>query len=136
MNGRTPQSRRRGFTLIEVLVAFTILALSLAAVMQAFSTGLTGLRKSQTHVTAVLQARSKLAEVGRAIPLAVGESEGRLADGAAWRLTISRVEDGDDPALEPAADLGLALYDVVIEIERPDEARVALKTRRLNQEPL
>ena len=57
---------RGGFTLLEVLIAFAILAVAMTALMQAFSQGLRGLEVAEDYATAIMLARSKMAEVGPA----------------------------------------------------------------------
>ncbi len=56
--------RARGFTLLEVIVAFTILSVALIGLLQAFATGMRGLGAAQASATAVMHARSKLDEIG------------------------------------------------------------------------
>lgn len=55
---------RRGFTLIEVLVAFVILALALGAMLPALSGSLRGTRTSSETLVATAFAQSLLAGVG------------------------------------------------------------------------
>ncbi|PIE74014.1 MAG: hypothetical protein CSA20_00295 [Deltaproteobacteria bacterium] len=52
----------QGFTLMEILVALMILAVSLVTVLQLFSGGLTSLYSSGNHNQAVLLAREKIEE--------------------------------------------------------------------------
>jgi len=53
-----------GFTLIEVLVAFTILAVSIGALLVAFSGGIRNTALTQDYTQAVIIANSRLAESG------------------------------------------------------------------------
>lgn len=85
--------RQRGFTLLEALVAFAIMAVAFTALLQAFGTGLGGLDRAERQALAALQARSKLAEVGILIPLEVGRSEGELPEGGRWSVEIEARED-------------------------------------------
>jgi general secretion pathway protein I len=77
-----------GFTLIEVIVAFTIMALALAALLQSFATGLRNLGMAESYTGAALRARSKLAEIGQILPLEAGEQSGELDDGFQWHALI------------------------------------------------
>jgi len=77
-----------GFTLIEVLIAFAILALVLGAVFRSFSTGLSSERRASLAVARALEARSVLEDVGAGIPLEPGQAEGELSTGDPWTLTI------------------------------------------------
>ena len=47
------KGRARGFTLIEILVAFTILAVAMVALVQAFSSGLRGLGSAEASAVAL-----------------------------------------------------------------------------------
>lgn len=58
------KSRERGFTLIEVLVAFIILALSLGAILPSLSASLTGSRTGSDTIIATAYAQSLIAGVG------------------------------------------------------------------------
>lgn len=75
-----------GFTLLEVLVAFTICAFMLGGFLQVFSNGLKQDRTTDRYATALLHAESLLAQVGKITPLRIGEEAGRTADGFSWRI--------------------------------------------------
>ncbi|MCU7917753.1 MAG: prepilin-type N-terminal cleavage/methylation domain-containing protein [Candidatus Thiodiazotropha sp. (ex Epidulcina cf. delphinae)] len=81
-------STQRGFSLLEVLVAFTLLALTLGVVMQALSSNNRGLVIAARYSDAATLASSKLAEAGRVYPLEVSSHEGESGDTYRWRLTI------------------------------------------------
>jgi general secretion pathway protein I len=81
--------RQRGFSLLEVLVAFTLLAITFGVVMQALSSNSRGLILAGEHSRAALLAESKLAEAGVLYPLQAGNLEGDLDDGYHWRLSMS-----------------------------------------------
>ena len=71
-------SNYRGMTLIEVLVAFVVLSLTMAVTMQIFSGGIRNARLADSYSRAVFLAESKLAAVGIEQPLTLGESNGQV----------------------------------------------------------
>jgi general secretion pathway protein I len=95
MPGKAVQGRRTGrawsggFTLLETIIAFAILSFALVAAMQAFSSGLRSQEAAEGTGTAVLHARSKIDEIGTAIPLVPGLAGGVYADGSRWQASIS-----------------------------------------------
>lgn len=135
---------RAGFTLLEVLVAFVILSLSLGAVYQAFGIGARNARAAEAYTVAALLAESQLAAVGIEAPLFPGTTEGEFAR-FNWRTVVT-------PAGEPAAPASVAgagalrkvrsqpaqLYDVVVTVSWGGEGRAAprmvtLRTQRLGE---
>jgi general secretion pathway protein I len=82
-------ARQRGFTLLEVLVAFAILALSLGVLIHIFSTGLDNLALGGQYSRAILLAQSRLAALGVEEPLAAGGSSGEFGDGYRWHVTVT-----------------------------------------------
>lgn len=82
-------SRNKGFTLIEVLIAFTILALVMGVVLRTLSSGLSHERTAGLVTARVLEARSILDRLGADMALEEGTTEGRLATGDPWTLTVS-----------------------------------------------
>jgi general secretion pathway protein I len=67
-----------GFTLVEILVAFTIAALLLSALYQIFSTGLHSASMAKDYSNAVLLAESALEVFGVEEALVAGESRDRI----------------------------------------------------------
>lgn len=90
--------RTKGFTLVEVLVAFTLLVLVLSASLPAMTVALDQERIADVRGARVLAARSVLERVGAEIPVASGVTVGRLATDEAWELEISALAGaGADP---------------------------------------
>jgi type II secretion system protein I len=84
-------SGESGFTLLEVLVAFAVLAVIIVPILQVFGGGLGTAETARGYSTAALLARSKLAEVGLGEPLAEGDTTGDFdVPGYHWRQTIVR----------------------------------------------
>ena len=88
--------RDNGFTLIEVLIAFAILAVTLGSVSAALSTGLSHELAAERATARVLEARSLFDRLGTDLPLAEGRLEGRMVTGETWLMTISRLNADDE----------------------------------------
>jgi len=125
---RTP--RTPGFTLLELLVALAILALSLTAVMRVFGDGLRGGALAADYLEATARAQSDLARLGieTFVPLAAGIHAGRYDDRFAWRIEIAPL------AAAPAAgERHDGLFTVIFSVSWQDhdkERTVTLETIR------
>ena len=97
----------RGFTLIEVLVALAIAGLGLALLVAATGSGLESTTAADRYVQAVSLAQSRLAQVGRSLPLKKGSFSGDEGRGFRWRVAIA------EPVAQPAPGK-LALYPVTV----------------------
>lgn len=80
---------KSGFTLIEVLVSFTIFSLALITLFKSVSDSGRHLKTSEDKAIALQLAQSKLASVGQNIPLQVGKFEGRFENEFAWNVEIT-----------------------------------------------
>jgi general secretion pathway protein I len=121
-------SSGRGFTLIEVLVAFAIMALTLAALLQVFTTGLRSVDLADRHLMATMLARSVLDDVGSEIPLVAGEQSAEIEQGYRWTVRIQPAS-----AIAPVTDIEWTamLYEVQVEVAWNDRPVTTLKTLRL-----
>ena len=128
-----------GFTLIEVLTAMMILAISLVTILQLFSGGLRSAAISGAYTRAVLHAREKMAELLLYDEMRGMSLEGSFGDGYAWQARIQYLNP------EPEAETGaggaavsppeppwpLDLFDVTVEVtwtEAARERRFSLQT--------
>lgn len=116
MNGRAGA----GFTLIEVLVAFAVAGLLLAAAYRLITLGLDRDLEAGREVTAALLAQSLLAESG---PPA--ERRGQFPGGYRFRVTVR-------PAATPPSGAGLLRIEATVGWSlREPERSVTLTTERL-----
>jgi general secretion pathway protein I len=108
---------QRGFTLLEVVVAFVLLSLTLVTVFQIFSTGLARAGDLGEYSRALVLAQSRLAIAGveEKIEGAVetsGETEDRKYR---WQLTIQPYEEQAEPgAPQPQSSLVMYRVDAVV----------------------
>jgi general secretion pathway protein I len=138
VSGSSSRRGRRagGFTLLEILVAFTILAIALTAIIQAFSQGLRASSVAEERATLVMLARSKLAEVGHSIPLEETEQSGDFEDGLGWQLTIRSPQDsGQDGELDLGEGTDLRAYEVTLRIHRGERSLFEVRSFRVGSEP-
>jgi general secretion pathway protein I len=78
----------RGYTLIEALVAMTILAMSLTVLFRIFSTGLLNVDVSADYARAVIVAETQLAAAGLDVELRQGQTEGTVDERFYWMRTV------------------------------------------------
>ena len=86
---RTQQGRSAGFTLLEVLIAFVIAGLAVAALMQAGASGLGATRVATRYEEAVARARSHLAAATHGGVLVAADNQGEDGGGFHWRLLVA-----------------------------------------------
>ena len=104
----------RGFSLLEVLVAFIILALALGVLMRIFSGGLGNIGVAEHYSRAVAIAESELAAIGVEVPLTEGERSGEAEEGYTWRTSVQRHVASAQPV--EGAVLPVELYQVEVTV--------------------
>ncbi len=114
-----------GSVLVEALVASAMVALVLAFAYRAMGEGALRARAAEEARLATLVAQSRLAAVGRDIPLEPGETKG-LEGGFQWRVEVSPVADGSGGASGAGQ-----LYAVTAAVQARQGDRVALRSLRL-----
>ena len=113
------QRNSRGFTLLEVMLAFVIFALSFATVLEIMAGSMRSVRRASDDTEVALFAQSIMDLVGTEIPVEEGEFSGTAMDRYQWQLGISLYDsDGDDAGTQELAELsGVELYRVDLDID-------------------
>ena len=113
--------RSRGFTLVEVVVAFVMLSLVLAAAFEIFSRGLARAGELDDHSKALVIAQSRLATVGIEQTLAEGHTEGVTEDGRfQWTVDIRATTEGVPEGQPPPTIYSLYRVDVRVSWQGAD----------------
>jgi general secretion pathway protein I len=124
IRGLVPAARSRvaGFSLLEVLVAFVILALVGTALFRLFSGALNNASAADDYSRAVLVAESALAEAASTQPLREATQQGTVDDGRIeWTTRVTAyAPQGVNPDTERASDaMNLRLFKVSAEVAFP-----------------
>lgn len=108
-------ARQRGFTLIEAIAAFVLLAMFLGVLMSALSTSMRQTVRAEQESLAAQWAQSKLDLVGIGELLEPGSDRGRFDDDYRWEMEVHEYEPTREEPLEVPLDpdsLGMYLYRV------------------------
>jgi general secretion pathway protein I len=104
-------NRQGGFTLIEVVVAFVLLALVMSTALEIFSAGLARAGRLEERSRALVIAQARLATAGVEETLKEGVTSGESEDRKyQWTVTVTRTGEGED-AGKPAPSV-YALYRI------------------------
>jgi len=99
----------KGFALIEILVAVSVLAISLVVIFQLFSGGLKSRKLSEYYTRGVFHAREKMAEILLTPDLLEGETQGEFEDAYEWQAVITRVVSDDNEEKLPVNLLNIKI---------------------------
>jgi general secretion pathway protein I len=91
------KARRRGFTLLEVMIAMAILAITLVVLYQSQSQSISMASDSRFLTTASLLAQSRMAEIDAVVdPRTIASANGDFGEeypNYTWRLEVTPVEE-------------------------------------------
>jgi general secretion pathway protein I len=126
----------RGFALLEILVAFVILALGLGAISTGVVVAMRSDARTQVNRTALRVAQSRLEAAGISEALAPGYREGLVANKFRWRQTVTELRPASDTrqpqGARPAPENGaLKSFWVEVAVETPDGTGIKLAALKL-----
>ncbi|WP_116475455.1 type IV pilus modification PilV family protein [Zobellella maritima] len=123
-------NKARGFSLLEVLVAFAVLTVTLGVLLQLFSLATRTAQVAGEQQMALLLAESKLVELAAGRTLQAGRDQGRFDDKYWWQTRIEpfdlhQMTDQDTP---------LVPYRLSVTVGWGREQALSLSTLRLVRE--
>lgn len=135
MKRSPPAVLQHGYTLIEVIVAFGVLALGLTLLLGTLSGATRQIRGADDAGRAALHAQSLLDQVGVGEVLQPGRREGEFEDGRyRWTLDIQPWRDPTAPPAQPTAIAEPQLLQLALTVQWGDDARwqrLSLRSLRL-----
>ena len=117
------RQRSTGFTLLEVMLAFVIFALSFATVLEIMAGSMRSVGRASEDTEVALFAQSMMDLVGTEIPIEEGGYSGTGMDRYEWEMGISLYDSGGETGDEgmgtqELADLsGIELYRVDLYVD-------------------
>jgi general secretion pathway protein I len=114
-------NEQRGFSLLEILVAFSILAVSLSILLNIFASGVNSAGVAEDYTAAVQIAESLMAKTGVETPLLVGQVSGTTHDKYSWRVTVQNYNLNSEPMDTTA--LPASLFKVRVEVNWGEDAQ-------------
>ena len=123
--------RHKGFSLLEILVAFVIMAVALTIVLRIFGSGVNNAVISEDYTVAVQMAESLLARAGVEMPLEIGEISGNEADKFFWTISTRLREQNSmtsnqtqhSPQNSAQNAQVVSLYSIIVRVVWDDEGR-------------
>lgn len=103
------KAHNRGFSLLEVIAAMLLLAITFAALMKVAGGSIALTRNADDHSQAALWARSLLDTVDINAPLRPGTSDGRFNDSYRWHLVVTPWSPGQP---DPNSPIHMAKLDL------------------------
>jgi general secretion pathway protein I len=127
-----PARNNRGFTLLELLLAFVVFALSFATVLEILSGSMRNTVRAREYTEAALTAQSVMDQVGLEIPLQAGFSAAGEAGDYRWEIELFEyVDTGENPHSVELAELtGIELLEVDLSVSWGEQRRE--QTRRFS----
>jgi general secretion pathway protein I len=126
---RSGRAAMAGFTLLEVVLAFSILAVGMTIAMQIASSALRQAQQAAEHTQAALYAQNVLDSAGLDQALEPSSDSGEFESGHRWQLTIEPYEPESEAIPQLMAGLNapveLLQLELVVEWERGNQRREA-----------
>lgn len=120
----------RGFTLLEIVVAMTIVGLGVVTLLEVFSSGLRLGARSQDRTEVITQGRQVMDQFLAGRTLAEGTEQGIIGENGRWKLQVQPVRSAEELSLGNDWELKEIALDIIV-LESGSERRVELRTLRL-----
>ena len=112
-------NKQQGFSLLEILIAFSILALSLGILLKIFSAGVNTAVVAEDYTAAVQIAESLMAKTGVETPLQANQASGVENEKYHWLVEVSPFEFNPEN-VDPTA-LTAVLFKVKVTVSWGDD---------------
>lgn len=129
--GRNLSSHSAGFTLLEVVVAMTIVGIGVVTLLEIFSSGLRLGSRSSAATEAMTYGRQAMDEILLRQKIEEGAQQGSLNERTRWKLGIEPVRESSDTLSLSSA---WELREITLDLRVTDAGRdrtVELRTYRL-----
>lgn len=126
------RAAQRGFSLLEVLVAFALLAVSLGVLLGIFSRATSATIAAAQYSQAATLAESLLNLVGHEIALEDGALSGETASGFSWELTMLELDLADEFPMNTSTLIAYRVNAVVLWFDAGRPRRLMLSTLKLH----